>query len=120
MSGFATVRRQEEAETWISRLRIMPRRGRTFREWRLGTEKAKIIKQTFHKTASLIGGAMSQRGCSAMASGSGNGMMTSQDRTTAMTVVETDVPARLDRLPWARFHWLVLIGLGVAWILRWA
>ena len=34
-----------------------------------------------------------------------------------MTVVETDVPARLDRLPWARFHWLVLIGLGVAWIL---
>jgi MFS family permease len=27
------------------------------------------------------------------------------------------VPARLDRLPWARFHWLVIVGLGVSWIL---
>ena len=32
-------------------------------------------------------------------------------------MVETDVPARLDRLPWARFHWLVIAGLGIAWIL---
>jgi len=32
-------------------------------------------------------------------------------------VVETDVPARLDRLPWAGFHWLVVIALGVTWIL---
>jgi MFS family permease len=32
-------------------------------------------------------------------------------------VFETDVPARLDRLPWSRFHWLVVIGLGIAWIL---
>ena len=32
-------------------------------------------------------------------------------------VVETDVPARLDRLPWSRFHWLVICALGVAWIL---
>jgi MFS family permease len=31
--------------------------------------------------------------------------------------VETDVPARLDRLPWSRFHWLVVIALGVTWIL---
>src|SRR3954470_14376701 len=31
--------------------------------------------------------------------------------------VETRVPARLDRLPWARFHWLVVIGLGTVWIL---
>ena len=29
----------------------------------------------------------------------------------------TDVPARLDRLPWAGFHWLVIIALGIAWIL---
>src|SRR5258706_2112861 len=29
----------------------------------------------------------------------------------------TDVPARLDRLPWARFHWMVVIGLGTVWIL---
>ena len=34
-----------------------------------------------------------------------------------MAVVETDVPARLDRLPWARFHWLVVTGLGIAWVL---
>jgi MFS family permease len=31
--------------------------------------------------------------------------------------VETDVPARLDRLPWSRFHWLVVGALGVTWIL---
>ena len=32
-------------------------------------------------------------------------------------VFETDVPARLDRLPWSRFHWLVVIALGITWIL---
>src|ERR671926_707764 len=31
--------------------------------------------------------------------------------------IETQVPSRLDRLPWARFHWLVVIGLGTVWIL---
>jgi MFS family permease len=31
--------------------------------------------------------------------------------------IETRVPGRLDRLPWARFHWLVVIGLGTVWIL---
>lgn len=29
----------------------------------------------------------------------------------------TDVPARLDRLPWARFHWLIVTALGITWIL---
>ena len=29
----------------------------------------------------------------------------------------TDVPARLDRLPWGRFHWLVVVALGVTWVL---
>ncbi len=33
------------------------------------------------------------------------------------TVIETQVPARLDRLPWSRFHWLVVVGLGTVWIL---
>ena len=35
----------------------------------------------------------------------------------AASVAETDVPARLDRLPWARFHWLVIFALGITWIL---
>ena len=32
-------------------------------------------------------------------------------------VFETQVPARLDRLPWSRFHWLVVVALGITWIL---
>jgi MFS family permease len=31
--------------------------------------------------------------------------------------VTTRVPARLDRLPWSRFHWRIVIGLGTVWIL---
>ncbi|MDQ1615525.1 MAG: hypothetical protein QOJ60_1464 [Actinomycetota bacterium] len=31
--------------------------------------------------------------------------------------IETNIPARLDRLPWARWHWVVVIGLGAVWIL---
>src|SRR4051812_26995748 len=34
-----------------------------------------------------------------------------------MAEVVTDIPARLDRLPWSRWHWLVVIALGVTWIL---
>ena len=32
-------------------------------------------------------------------------------------VIETRIPARLDRLPWTNWHWLVLVGLGTVWIL---
>jgi len=32
-------------------------------------------------------------------------------------VIETDVPARLDALPWGRFHTLVVTALGITWIL---
>ncbi len=32
-------------------------------------------------------------------------------------VIETDVPGRLDRLPWSRWHVLVVVALGVTWIL---
>ena len=31
--------------------------------------------------------------------------------------VTTKVPARLDRLPWSRWHWMIIIGLGTVWIL---
>jgi MFS family permease len=29
----------------------------------------------------------------------------------------TDVPARLDRLPWSGWHWRVVLALGVTWII---
>ena len=32
-------------------------------------------------------------------------------------IIETDIPARLDRLNWTRFHSLVVVALGVTWIL---
>jgi MFS family permease len=37
--------------------------------------------------------------------------------TADTTPVRSLIPARMDRLPWARFHWLVVVGLGVSWIL---
>ena len=36
---------------------------------------------------------------------------------TQTSTIETRIPARLDRLPWSKFHWRVLIGLGTVWIL---
>jgi MFS family permease len=29
----------------------------------------------------------------------------------------SDVPARLDRLPWSRWHWMVVTALGITWII---
>ncbi|MFD7885996.1 MFS transporter [Streptomyces bauhiniae] len=29
----------------------------------------------------------------------------------------SDIPARLDRLPWSRWHWTIVVGLGTVWIL---
>lgn len=36
---------------------------------------------------------------------------------SGLTTIRTTIPARLDRLPWSRFHWLVVVGLGTVWIL---
>jgi MFS family permease len=36
---------------------------------------------------------------------------------TGGTIIETSVPARLDRLPWGSFHWRVVIALGITWVL---
>ncbi|UIF90155.1 MFS transporter [Cupriavidus sp. UYPR2.512] len=33
------------------------------------------------------------------------------------TAFRTDIPGRLDRLPWSRWHWRVAIALGIAWVL---
>ncbi|MBV8988585.1 MAG: MFS transporter, partial [Solirubrobacterales bacterium] len=35
----------------------------------------------------------------------------------ALGTIETNIPARLDRLPWSKWHWRILIGLGTVWIL---
>jgi MFS family permease len=38
-------------------------------------------------------------------------------REQPRTAIETDIPFRLDRLPWGRFHWLLVTALGVTWVL---
>ncbi len=37
--------------------------------------------------------------------------------TDDSAIIETDIPARLDRLPWGRFHSLVVLALGITWVL---
>ena len=37
--------------------------------------------------------------------------------TALATEFRTDVPARLDRLPWSGWHWKVILALGVTWII---
>src|SRR6185436_20362957 len=32
-------------------------------------------------------------------------------------LIYSDIPARLDRLPWSAWHWRVVIALGIAWML---
>lgn len=43
--------------------------------------------------------------------------MADSDSVATPTWIETNVPQRMDRLPWSRWHWLVVVGLGVTWIL---
>ncbi|MFJ2162645.1 MFS transporter [Streptomyces sp. NPDC087856] len=31
--------------------------------------------------------------------------------------ITSSIPSRLDRLPWSRWHWTIVIGLGTVWIL---
>jgi MFS family permease len=31
--------------------------------------------------------------------------------------VKSLIPVRMDKMPWSRFHWMVILGLGTAWIL---
>jgi MFS family permease len=42
---------------------------------------------------------------------------TKQAGTTRQDVIYSDIPGRLDRLPWSRFHRLLVIALGVTWVL---
>jgi MFS family permease len=34
-----------------------------------------------------------------------------------LRTIETAIPARMDRLPWSRWHWMVVMGLGTVWVL---
>src|SRR3954449_1226409 len=34
-----------------------------------------------------------------------------------LKTIETNIPARMDRLPWSRWHWMVVLGLGTVWVL---
>ncbi|HKX38995.1 MAG TPA: MFS transporter [Burkholderiales bacterium] len=43
--------------------------------------------------------------------------MHSRGRRAALTRITTDIPARLDRLPWSPWHWRIVIALGVSWLL---
>ena len=36
---------------------------------------------------------------------------------TELGRITTDIPAHMDRLPWVRWHWLIVVGLGTVWIL---
>ena len=40
-----------------------------------------------------------------------------QKSSASSTIVRTDIPFRLDRLPWSRFRLLVVVGLGITSIL---
>jgi MFS family permease len=44
-------------------------------------------------------------------------MNTEPTAITSKTKTKTDLIARLDRLPWGRFHTLITIALGVGWML---
>src|SRR5258708_28268026 len=43
--------------------------------------------------------------------------MSASSAAAAGGTIRSLVPARMDRLPWTRFHWRVILGLGSAWIL---
>jgi MFS family permease len=43
--------------------------------------------------------------------------MSANAEADGLRTIETKIPARMDRLPWARWHWMVVLGLGLVWIL---
>jgi MFS family permease len=44
-------------------------------------------------------------------------IISSPSRSKSIPMLETAIPARLDRLPWSPWHWRVVIALGVSWLL---
>ncbi len=51
------------------------------------------------------------------AAGAKAGKTTGRRPITDTAMIETDIPARLDRLPWSRFHVLLIAALGITWML---
>ena len=45
------------------------------------------------------------------------GVAGTPERAEIGSVVDTDIAGRLDRLPWGRFHVLVIVALGITWVL---
>ncbi len=43
--------------------------------------------------------------------------MSSPAKAPATQCIETNIPARLDRLPWSQWHVLVVVALGITWLL---
>jgi len=43
--------------------------------------------------------------------------MATATATASENTFETNIPSRMDRLPWSRWHWLVVFALGTVWIL---
>lgn len=43
--------------------------------------------------------------------------MREKARVLADKSFSTSIPARLDRLPWSRFHWMIVLALGITWVL---
>ncbi len=43
--------------------------------------------------------------------------MVTTEQTESPSTIRSLIPARLDRLPWSRFHTRLVIALGVAWVL---
>jgi MFS family permease len=47
----------------------------------------------------------------------GEGAMAATSETTSSPAIRSLIPARIDRLPWSRFHTRLVVALGVAWVL---
>lgn len=43
--------------------------------------------------------------------------MSTTDTSHDTAPIRSLVPARMDRLPWTRFHWSIVVGLGFSWVL---
>jgi MFS family permease len=52
-----------------------------------------------------------------MSSGTASVKTGNRPKDPTGTVIETNIPKRLDRLPWSKWHWLIIVGLGTVWVL---